>query len=118
MAMFTAMPTYSAMTPRAKRIAPVVIMSRIIVEVHPGATHRPVARPTARATARTGARSRAAAPVRLTSRSGVVPLDRTSRQKCESRRRRSYPEGRSASVRIGTDTVATRRATHEIATSR
>ncbi len=118
MAMLTARPTYSAMTPRLKRITPVATMRRIIVEVQPGTCHRPDARPAMSTTATSGASSTAAAPSALTHRRGRVPLESTSRQKCEASRRRSYPDGRSPSARMGMGQVVIRRATHEIATSR
>ena len=38
MAMLTAMPMYSAMTPRENRMAPVPSISTIIVDVQPGAS--------------------------------------------------------------------------------
>ena len=118
MAMLTAIPTYSAMTPREKRMTPVATMSRIIVDVQPGTSHDPSARPVTSATVTMGASRTPAAPMTLTQRRGRVPLESTSRQKCDTSARIVYPEGRSPSPRISTGHVTARRATHEIATSR
>ena len=62
--------------PVAVTVTPVETIRRIIVEVHPGASQRPVVRPMTSRIPTIGARSTAIAPITLTQRSGRVPLGR------------------------------------------
>ena len=84
MAMFTATPTYSAMTPRKNRMTPVHSSSATITEVQPCSTHRrqPADHQPHRQRDPDGAK---AAPSTLTRRRPRVPLVTTIRQKWESR---------------------------------
>ena len=86
--MFTATPTYSAITPRENRITPVQISTTTVSDVQPctGAGWV-ICRIDQEDRDQETRAARKATPSMLTSRSPRVPPVRTIRQKCESRLR-------------------------------